>query len=97
MAWPFGRKDRKEVEDDLTDERLRMMANVAIEQVPLPEEGIMTEEDAWTISPGPARVAMGGDSGPAPQYAAPAPAAVRNGFFLSVLPICPTFLDIPLL
>ena len=75
MAWPFGRKDRKEVEDDLTDERLRMMANVAIEQVPLPEEGIMTEEDAWTISPGPARVAMGGDSGPAPQYAAPAPAA----------------------
>ena len=68
MAWPFGRKDRKEVEDDLTDERLRMMANVAIEQVPLPEEGIMTEEDAWTISPGPARVAMGGDSGPAPQY-----------------------------
>ena len=65
MAWPFGRKDRKEVEDDLTDERLRMMANVAIEQVPLPEEGIMTEEDAWTISPGPARVAMGGDSGPA--------------------------------
>ena len=75
MAWPFGRKDRKEVEDDQTDERLRMMANVAIEQVPLPEEGIMTEEDAWTISPGPARVAMGGDSGPAPQYAAPAPAA----------------------
>ena len=75
MAWPFGRKDRKEVEDDLTDERLRMMANVAIEQVPLPEEGIMTEEDAWTISPGPARVAMGGDSGPAPQYAAPAPVA----------------------
>ena len=37
MAWPFGRKDRKEVEDDLTDERLRMMANVAIEQVPLPK------------------------------------------------------------
>ena len=60
MAWPFGRKsDRKEVEDDLTDERLRMMANVAIEQVPLPEEGIMTEEDAWTISPGPARVGHG--------------------------------------
>ena len=27
------------------------MANVAIEQVPLPEQGELSEEDAWTISP----------------------------------------------
>ena len=31
------------------------MANVAIEQVPFPEQGMLPEEDAWTISPGPTR------------------------------------------
>jgi len=34
------------------------MANVAIEQVPLPEEGELSEEDAWTISPGPTQARL---------------------------------------
>jgi hypothetical protein len=59
MAWPFGNRGGSgEVEADLTEERLRMMANITIEQVPMPEEGILSEEDAGTISPGPARVRM---------------------------------------
>lgn len=28
---------------------------MAIEQVPFPEQGLLSEEDAWTISPGPTR------------------------------------------
>jgi len=39
----------------LSEERLKILANVAIEQVPFPEQGMLTEEDAWTISPGPTR------------------------------------------
>lgn len=31
---------------------------MAIEQVPLPEEGELSEEDAWTISPGPTRAKL---------------------------------------
>ncbi len=75
MAWPFGSsKGSGEVEADLTEERLRMMANITIEQVPMPEEGILSEEDAWTISPGPSRVRMdtgGGHDAPTAVQAAP--------------------------
>jgi hypothetical protein len=42
----------------LSEERLKIMANVAIEQVPLPEEGELSEEDAWTISPGPTKARL---------------------------------------
>ena len=59
MAWPFGSSDRSDVgQSDLTEERLRVMANIAIEQVPMPEEGSLTEEDAWTIAPGPTRARL---------------------------------------
>lgn len=59
MAWPFGNSDRSgEKSGDLSEERLRVMANIAIEQVPMPEEGSMTEEDAWTITPGPTRARL---------------------------------------
>ena len=59
MAWPFGSNDRSgEKSGDLSEERLRVMANIAIEQVPMPEEGSMTEEDAWTIAPGPTRARL---------------------------------------
>ena len=75
MAWPFGSsRGSGEVEADLTEERLRMMANITIEQVPMPEEGILSEEDAWTISPGPSRVRMdtgGGQDAPTVVQAAP--------------------------
>ena len=54
MAWPFGSSDKSgEAQGDLSEERLRVMSNIAIEQVPMPEQGELTEEDAWTISPGP--------------------------------------------
>tara|TARA_B100000768_G_scaffold179856_1_gene198457 strand:- start:1974 stop:2810 length:837 start_codon:yes stop_codon:yes gene_type:complete len=60
MAWPFGgnaEKDRDE-DADLTEDRLKIMANIAIEQVPLPEEGELGEDDAWTISPGPTKARL---------------------------------------
>ena len=47
MAWPFGNSDRSsEKSDDLSEERLRIMASIAIEQVPMPEQGELSEEDA---------------------------------------------------
>jgi hypothetical protein len=57
MAWPFGNNsgNTRDADAELSEERLKIMANVAIEQVPLPEEGELSEEDAWTISPGPTR------------------------------------------
>jgi hypothetical protein len=39
----------------MSEERLKILANVASEQVPFPEQGMLSEEDAWTISPGPTR------------------------------------------
>ena len=41
MAWPFGNSAQKDQGEDasLTEDRLKIMANIAIEQVPLPEEG----------------------------------------------------------
>ena len=58
MAWPFSNNtgDIKDADAELSEERLKILSNVAIEQVPLPEEGELSEEDAWTISPGPTTV-----------------------------------------
>tara|TARA_B100000767_G_scaffold18423_3_gene16877 strand:- start:4742 stop:5596 length:855 start_codon:yes stop_codon:yes gene_type:complete len=60
MAWPFGNNSGniRDADAELTEERLKIMANVAIEQVPLPEEGELSEEDAWTISAGPTRAKL---------------------------------------
>jgi len=57
MAWPFSGNSggTKSADQHLSEERLKILANVAIEQVPFPEQGMLTEEDAWTISPGPTR------------------------------------------
>jgi hypothetical protein len=54
MAWPFSKNNAQNQDADaaLTEDRLKIMANIAIEQVPLPEEGELNAEDAWTISPG---------------------------------------------
>lgn len=82
MAWPFGNSAEKDHDEDaaLTEDRLRIMANVAIEQVPLPEEGELGEEDAWTISPGPTKARLN-SIGSVPSVAAslaPAPVAPVN-------------------
>ena len=57
MAWPFSGNSggNKSADQTLSAERLKILATVAIEQVPFPEQGMLTEEDAWTISPGPTR------------------------------------------
>ena len=57
MAWPFSGNSggSKNADQALSEERLKILANVAIEQVPFPEQGMLSEEDAWTISPGPTR------------------------------------------
>ena len=77
MAWPFGSSDKSgEAQGDLSEERLRVMSNIAIEQVPMPEQGELTEEDAWTISPGPTRARLN-STGSLPAAAAAAPAQVQ--------------------
>jgi len=60
MAWTFsgGAGESQDADAVLSEERLKMMANVAIEQVPLPEEGELSAEDAWTISPGPTKARL---------------------------------------
>ena len=78
MAWPFGNSANEDIDEDaaLTEDRLKIMANIAIEQVPLPEEGELGEEDAWTISPGPTKARLN-SIGSVPSVAAslaPAPA-----------------------
>ena len=71
MAWPFGNSDRSnDKSDDLSEERLRIMASIAIEQVPMPEQGELSEEDAWTIAPGPTRAKLN-STGSIPTTAAP--------------------------
>ena len=57
MASPFSGNSggNKSADQTLSEERQKILANVAIEQVPFPEQGMLTEEDAWTISPGPTR------------------------------------------
>lgn len=77
MAWPFGSSDKSgEAQGDLSEERLRVMSNIAIEQVPMPEQGELTEEDAWTISPGPTRARLN-SSGSLPTASAVGPAQVQ--------------------
>ena len=82
MAWPFGGSANKDQDEDaaLTEDRLKIMANIAIEQVPLPEEGELGEEDAWTISPGPTKARLN-SIGSVPSVAAslaPTPVAPVN-------------------
>ena len=82
MAWPFGNSANEDIDEDaaLTEDRLKIMANIAIEQVPLPEEGKLGEEDAWTISPGPTKARLN-SIGSVPSVAAslaPAPATPVN-------------------
>ena len=81
MAWPFGSAGNdRDADAELAEERLKIMANVAIEQVPLPEQGELSEEDAWTISPGPTRARLN-SIGSVPTVAAtlaPQPAAPVN-------------------
>jgi hypothetical protein len=65
MAWPLGlggrnRKQSKDsAEDDISLQRLEAMTNVGYEEVPLPDEGELSEEEAWTISPTSATVRIG--------------------------------------
>ena len=65
MAWPLGlggrnRKQSKDsAEDDVSLQRLEAMTNVGYEEVPLPDEGELSEEEAWTISPTSATVRIG--------------------------------------
>jgi len=80
MAWPFSGNSggNKSADQALSEERLKILANVAIEQVPFPEQGMLTEEDAWTISPGPTRARINSQQS-VPNVAAslaPAPAPV---------------------
>lgn len=60
MAWPFGGGARTATDEDakVTEGHLKVLSNVPIEQVPHPEEGELSEEDAWTIRPGPARAKL---------------------------------------
>ena len=77
MAWPFSSNTSpSNGPSELSEERLRVMANIAIEQVPMPEEGSLTEEDAWTIAPGPTRARLN-STGSLPT-AAPAAATTTN-------------------
>ncbi len=80
MAWPFSGSagNDRDADAELAEERLKIMANVAIERVPLPEQGELSEEDAWTISPGPTRARLN-SIGSVPSVAATlAPAAPVN-------------------
>lgn len=78
MAWPFGSSEKSgEGPSDLSEERLRVMSNIAIEQVPMPEQGELTEEDAWTISPGPTRARLNSSGSIPGAVAAAAPAQAQ--------------------
>jgi len=60
MAWPFSGGARTTPDDDasVTEGHLKLLSSVTIEQVPHPEEGELTEEDAWTIRPAPTRARL---------------------------------------
>lgn len=60
MAPRFLDKAGKGFDEDTeaTVGHLEILANVDIEKVPFPEEGELSEEDAWTISPSPTRARM---------------------------------------
>jgi hypothetical protein len=70
----------------LSEERLKILANVAIEQVPFPEQGMLTEEDAWTISPGPTRARINSQQSVPNVAASLAPA-------VTPVPAAPTTVD----
>lgn len=80
MAWPFSGSagNDRDADAELAEERLKIMANVAIEQVPLPEQGELSEEDAWTISPGPTRARLNSIGSVPSVTATLAPAAPVN-------------------
>ena len=63
MAGIFGSGRQRDVSESEINpeavERLTMLASMAIDQIPLPEPGEMTEEEAWTISPGPSKARVG--------------------------------------
>ena len=60
MAWPFsGQSDDAMSDDESSRERIIEMGGVSIEEVPLPDAGDLSEEEAWTRSPGPARARLG--------------------------------------
>jgi hypothetical protein len=51
MAWPFGNAGNdRDADAELAEERLKIMANVAIEQVPLPEQGELSELKLMNIA-----------------------------------------------
>ena len=77
MAWPFSGNSggNKSADQTLSEERLKILANVAIEQVPFPEQGMLSEEDAWTISPGPTRARINSQQSVPNVAASLAPAA----------------------
>ena len=83
MAWPFGTgsSGNKSAEQAQTEERMKILSNVAIEQVPLPGEGELAEEDAWTISAGPTRAKLDsiGSVPTVSQAMSPAPVAQATG------------------
>ena len=64
MAWPLGkggkgRKGSTAPEEDISLQRLEAMTNVGYEEVPLPDEGELTDDEAWMISPSAASVRIG--------------------------------------
>ena len=88
MAWPFSGNSggNKNPDQNLSEERLKILANVAIEQVPFPEQGMLTEEDAWTISPGPTRARINSQQSVPNVAASLAPA-------VTPVPAAPTTVD----
>ena len=88
MAWPFSGNSggNKSADQNLSEERLKILANVAIEQVPFPEQGMLTEEDAWTISPGPTRARINSQQSVPNVAASLAPA-------VTPVPAAPTTVD----
>jgi hypothetical protein len=83
MAWPLGlggrnRKQSKDsAEDDISLQRLESMTNVGYEEVPLPDEGELSEEEAWTISPTSATVRIGSQIASAAAEPAPSGAGAN--------------------
>jgi hypothetical protein len=88
MAWPFSGNSggNKNADQAMSEERLKILANVAIEQVPFPEQGMLSEEDAWTISPGPTRARINS------QQSVPNVAATLAPAFMPV-PAAPATVD----
>jgi hypothetical protein len=52
MAWPLGlggrnrKQSKNSAEDDISLQRLEAMTNVGYEEVPLPDEGELSEEES---------------------------------------------------